>query len=61
VLNISVEVTPTRIIHQYNAGAGWAVLDSWDVQVPDGGRFGFYLPANETLEVTNFRYDPVTR
>jgi hypothetical protein len=62
VLNISVEVSPNRVVHQYNAGAGWTVLDSWDVQVPDGGRFGFYLPATETLEVTNFRYDPaVTR
>jgi hypothetical protein len=58
VLNLSVEVSPTRIVHQYNAGGGWAVLDSWDVQVPDAGRFGFFLPANETLEVTNFRYDP---
>jgi hypothetical protein len=59
LLNISVESSPTRVIHQYNAGSGWTVLDSWDIQPPAEGRFGFYLPGNETLDVSNFRYDPI--
>jgi hypothetical protein len=33
LLNLSVEVSENRIVHQYNAGSGWAVLDAWDKAV----------------------------
>ena len=57
-LHVSVEISGRQVVHQSNAGPGWTLLDSWDTVLPAGGRFGFHLPGNETLEVTNFRYDP---
>ncbi len=55
-LHLSVEVSDTQVIHQYNAGSGWQVFDTWTRATPEA-RFGFYLPGSETLEVSNFRYD----
>jgi serine/threonine protein kinase len=57
-LHLSVEVSDTQVIHQYNAGSGWQVFDTWTRATPEA-RFGFYLPGSETLEVSNFRYDPL--
>ena len=36
------------------------VMDTWTRATPEA-RFGFYLPGSETLEVSNFRYDSLTR
>jgi hypothetical protein len=51
-------MTDTQVVHQYNAGSGWQPLDSWSRTTPEA-RFGFYIPGSETLEVSNFRYDPL--
>jgi len=56
-VHLSVEVSDSQIVHQFNAGSGWQVLDTWNRTTPAEGRFGFYLPGSETLEVSNFRYD----
>ena len=58
-LHISVDVSNTQIVHQFNAGTGWQVLDTWARPTPADARFGFYLPGSESLAVSNFRYDPV--
>ena len=57
-LHVSVEVSETEVVHQFNAGSGWRVLDTWTRTTPAEARFGFYLPGTETLEISNFRYDP---
>ena len=54
-VHLSVEVSDSQIVHQFNAGSGWQVLDTWSRTTPAEGRFGFYLPGSETLEVSNFR------
>jgi serine/threonine protein kinase len=56
-LHLSVEVSDSQIVHQFNTGGGWQLLDRWNRATPVEGRFGFYLPGSETLEVSNFRYD----
>ena len=56
-LHLSVEVSDSQIVHQFNTGGGWQLLDTWNRTTPVEGRFGFYLPGSETLEVSNFRYD----
>ena len=56
-LHLNVEVSDSQIVHQFNAGSGWQVLNTWSRTTPAEGRFGFYLPGSETLEVSNFRYD----
>jgi hypothetical protein len=51
-----ISVASKRIVHQIQQGAGWASLDSW--MRPDGnlssGKFGFYLPGNDEVKVSNF-------
>ena len=53
-----IVVTPNRIVHQLQQGAGWASLDSWIR--PDGnlssGKFGFYLPGNDEIKLSNFSH-----
>lgn len=58
-LLLSVEVSDAEVIHQYNAGSGWQVFDTWTRATPEA-RFGFYLPGSETLEVSNFPLRRVT-
>jgi serine/threonine-protein kinase len=53
-----IVVTPSRIVHQIQQGAGWASLDSWN---PSGGnlssgKFGFYLPGSDEVKVSNFSH-----
>ena len=53
-----IVITTTRIVHQIQQGNGWAPLDSW---TPSGGsvaagKFGFYLPGNDELKLSNFNH-----
>ena len=53
-----IVVTPNRIVHQIQQGNGWSSLDSWN---PSGGnlssgKFGFYLPNNDEVKVSNFSH-----
>ena len=43
-LHLSVEVSDSQVVHQFNAGSGWQVLDTWNRTTPPKRRFGFYLP-----------------
>jgi eukaryotic-like serine/threonine-protein kinase len=53
-----ISVASNRVVHQIQQGAGWASLDSW--MRPDGnlssGKFGFYLPGNDEVKVSNFSH-----
>jgi hypothetical protein len=53
-----ISVASNRIVHQIQQGAGWASLDSW--MRPDAnlssGKFGFYLPGNDEVKVSNFSH-----
>jgi hypothetical protein len=53
-----ISVASNRIVHQIQQGAGWASLDSW--MQPSGnlssGKFGFYLPGNDEVKVSNFNH-----
>ncbi len=53
-----IVVTGNRIVHQIQQGNGWGALDSW---TPTGGsvasgKFGFYLPGNDELKLSNFNH-----
>jgi hypothetical protein len=49
-----ISVTSSRIVHQIQQGNGWAALDSWNAAGGNSGKFGFYLPNNDEVKVSNF-------
>jgi hypothetical protein len=53
-----IVVTPNRIVHEIQQGNGWAPLDSWDASGASigSGKFGFYLPNNDEVKVSNFSH-----
>jgi hypothetical protein len=51
-----IVVTPNRIVHQIQQGDGWAPLDSWTGGNLSSGKFGFLLPGNDEVEVSNFSH-----
>lgn len=55
---LRVRVSPTEIVHQIQHGTSSTVLDRWTQ--PGGnlslGRFGFYLPGSNEVEVSSFAY-----
>jgi hypothetical protein len=53
-----VVVSPTRIVHQIQQGNGWASVDFWSPPTGNltSGKFGFYLPNNDEIRVSNFSH-----
>ena len=51
-----ISVTSSRIVHQIQQGNGWAALDSWNAASGNSGKFGFYLPNNDEVKVSNFSH-----
>ena len=51
-----ISVTSNRIVHQIQQGNGWASLDSWNASGGNSGKFGFYLPGNDEVKVSNFSH-----
>ena len=71
-VHFTVEISGPRLIHQYSVdGTNWRLLDSWSRATPAvpekgrrtplDGRFGFFLPGNEEVFVSNFLYYPESR
>jgi hypothetical protein len=53
-----IVVSPTRIVHQIQQGNGWASVDFWSPPTGNltSGKFGFYLPNNDEIRVSNFSH-----
>jgi len=53
-----IVVSPTRIVHQIQQGNGWASVDFWSPPTGNltAGKFGFYLPNNDEIRVSNFSH-----
>jgi hypothetical protein len=53
-----IVVSSDRIVHQIQQGNGWATLDSWIATGGNlsSGKFGFYLPNNDEIRVSNFSH-----
>ncbi len=53
-----IVVTPNRIVHQIQQGDAWAPLDSWSQTGVSLslGKFGFYLPGSDEVELSNFSH-----
>jgi hypothetical protein len=59
-VHVSVQVAGGRLVHQYSLPGkpGWQTIDTWTRAVPLDGRFGFYLPGDEEMQITNFAFSP---
>ncbi|MGA8152315.1 MAG: protein kinase [Terriglobales bacterium] len=55
-----VIVTGNRIVHQIQQGSAWVTLDSWNQpgETLSNGNFGFFLPGNDEIELSNFGFYP---
>jgi hypothetical protein len=53
-----IVVSPNRIVHQIQQGNGWASVDFWSPPTGNltSGKFGFYLPNNDEIRVSNFSH-----
>ena len=53
-----ISVTHNRIVHLIQQGNNWAPLDSWSDPAGNltSGKFGFYLPNNDEIRVSNFSH-----
>lgn len=51
-----IRVGPNEIVHQIRQGDSWVVLDRWTVpgSYLNLGRFGFYIPGNDQVTLSNF-------
>ena len=60
-MHVSVQVAGPRVVTQYSVPGrpGWQTIDSWTRSAPFDGRFGFYLPGDEEMQLTNFDFTPV--
>ena len=53
-----IVVTPNRIVHEIQQGNGWVSLDTWNSSAGNvsAGKFGFYLPGNDEVRLSNFSH-----
>jgi len=51
-------VSSNRIVHQIQKDDAWVTLDAWDQPGANlsSGKFGFYLPGSDEIEVSNFSH-----
>ena len=55
---IQIQLTSTGVIHQIKHGDSWTVIDRWSQTGTNlgQGKFGFYIPGNEQVSVSNFSH-----
>jgi hypothetical protein len=68
-VHVAIELTGNRVVHNLSVdGKEWRVLDNWNRTSPGAsranlvdGRFGFYLPGDDEIRVSNFLFYPAAR
>lgn len=57
---IQIDVTPSAIRHQLHNGSRWVEIDSYSKAGANltEGKFGLFIPNNDTYGLSNFRYNP---
>jgi len=57
---IQVDVTPDHVVHRLKNGDTWLTLDSWTEpgRIFSDGKFGFYIPGNDEIGITDFKFQP---
>jgi hypothetical protein len=57
---LSIDLIANTMTHKIFRNGAWAVLDTWTVNDQDftSGKFGFYIPGNDRVGVSNFSFTP---
>lgn len=57
---IQVDVAPEHVVTRIKNGDTWITLDSWTEAGRNfsDGKFGFYIPGNDEIGITDFRFQP---
>jgi hypothetical protein len=57
---IQVDVTPEHVVTRLKNGDAWINLDTWTEQGRNfsDGKFGFYIPGNDEIGITDFKFQP---
>ncbi|HVO99862.1 MAG TPA: PEGA domain-containing protein [Bryobacteraceae bacterium] len=57
---IQVDVAPEHVVTRLKNGDTWITLDSWTEAGRNfsDGKFGFYIPGNDEIGITEFRFQP---
>ena len=62
---VTLDLAADQLVQQVSAnGQDWEVVDSWTgatVRGPVEGRFGFYLPGDDEIRISNFTFSPAPR
>jgi hypothetical protein len=58
--SIRIEIAGDRVAHSIHDGSRWIALESWIASGRDfsRGQFGFHLPGNDEVLVSNFSFTP---
>jgi hypothetical protein len=57
---LSIDLAANTLTHKLYKNGAWTVLDSWTANDIDftAGKFGFYIPGNDEVGLSNFTYTP---
>jgi hypothetical protein len=57
---MQIRISPAEVVHQTRNGDAWMVLDKWSESGLNlaRGKFGFYIPGNDQVALSNFSYYP---
>jgi hypothetical protein len=56
--SVQIEVTGDRIVNRLKVGDSWITMDSQPAQGVGDGKFGFTIPGNDEIAVSNLRFSP---
>lgn len=55
---IEIDLTPDRIVHKVRSGGGFVTVDSQLAKVGADNKFGFTIPGNDEISVSDLRFVP---
>jgi hypothetical protein len=57
---IQIDVSPDNVVHRIKNGDSWLALDSWTEpgRIFSDGKFGFYIPGNDEIGISDFKFQP---
>jgi hypothetical protein len=55
---IQIDITPDRIVHKMKVGDEWFTLDSQPAKGASDGKFGFVIPGNEEIGISDLHFTP---
>ncbi len=55
---IQIDITPDKIVHRMKVGDTWFTLDSQPAKNSPDGKFGFVIPGNDEIAISDLHFTP---